>query len=47
VIRKRHGRLVDVDVAKLAREIESSRDWLANASGYRPDLFKSPEFTTA
>jgi cytosine/adenosine deaminase-related metal-dependent hydrolase len=40
-IRKRDGKLVGVDVAALAREIEASREYLAEASGYRVDLFKT------
>ena len=38
-IRKRAGKLVDVDVAKLAADVTASRDFLLEASGYRPDLF--------
>jgi 5-methylthioadenosine/S-adenosylhomocysteine deaminase len=38
-IRKRSGRLVGVDVAKLAADVTASRDFLLDASGYRPDLF--------
>jgi cytosine/adenosine deaminase-related metal-dependent hydrolase len=38
-IRKRAGRLVGVDVAKLTTEVAASRDYLLEASGYRPDLF--------
>jgi len=40
-IRKRGGRLVDVDVSRLARDVEASREWLAQACGYSPDLFTS------
>ena len=39
VIRKHGGRLVDVDIPKLAREVEASREWLAEVSGHRSDLF--------
>jgi 5-methylthioadenosine/S-adenosylhomocysteine deaminase len=38
-IRKRAGKLVDVDVAKLTADVTASRDYLLEASGYRPDLF--------
>jgi cytosine/adenosine deaminase-related metal-dependent hydrolase len=38
-IRKRAGNLLDVDVAKLRVEANASRDYLLDASGYRPDLF--------
>jgi hypothetical protein len=30
---------LNVDVAKLARDVDASREWLAEISGYRPDLF--------
>lgn len=38
-IRKRGGRLVGVDVAKLTADVTASRDFLLDASGYRPELF--------
>ncbi len=38
-IRKRAGKLVGVDVAKLQAEVTASRDHLLEASGYRTDLF--------
>jgi cytosine/adenosine deaminase-related metal-dependent hydrolase len=38
-IRKRAGKLVGVDVAKLTADVTASRDFLLEASGYRPDLF--------
>jgi 5-methylthioadenosine/S-adenosylhomocysteine deaminase len=38
-IRKRAGKLVGVDVAKLHAEVNASRDRLLEASGYRTDLF--------
>ena len=38
-LRKSAGRLVGVDVAKLHAEIDASRDYLLEASGYRTDLF--------
>ncbi|RZN16685.1 amidohydrolase [Bradyrhizobium sp. Leo121] len=39
--RKRGGKLVDVDVPKLRRDVEASRQWLAEVSGHHPDLFKT------
>jgi cytosine/adenosine deaminase-related metal-dependent hydrolase len=38
-LRKRDGRLLGVDLAKLNADITASRDYLTNASGYRTDLF--------
>jgi cytosine/adenosine deaminase-related metal-dependent hydrolase len=38
-IRKRAGKLIGVDVAKLRAEVNASRDHLLEASGYRTDLF--------
>ena len=38
-IRKRAGKLVDVDLARLRAEVDASRDYLLDASGYRTDLF--------
>jgi 5-methylthioadenosine/S-adenosylhomocysteine deaminase len=38
-IRKRAGKLVDVDLAKLKADALASRDHLLEISGYRPDLF--------
>jgi 5-methylthioadenosine/S-adenosylhomocysteine deaminase len=38
-IRKRAGKLVGVDVAKLTADVTASRDFLLDASGYRVDLF--------
>src|SRR6202789_2011450 len=38
-IRKRAGKLVGVDIAKLTADVTASRDYLLEASGYRPDLF--------
>ena len=38
-IRKRAGKLVGIDVAKLTAEVTASRDYLLGASGYRPELF--------
>ncbi|WP_431104669.1 amidohydrolase family protein [Roseateles noduli] len=40
-LRKRGGRLVDVDLAKLAADAAASRDFLLSASGHRVDLFKT------
>jgi len=39
--RKRGGKLVDVDVPKLCREVEAARQWLVEASRYGPDLFEA------
>src|SRR5580658_1971555 len=39
MVRKRGGKLVDVDVAGLHAEVNASRDHLLNLSGYRADLF--------
>ena len=36
---KRAGKLVGVDVAKLKAEVIASRDYLLEASDYRPDTF--------
>jgi 5-methylthioadenosine/S-adenosylhomocysteine deaminase len=38
-IRKRAGKLVGIDVAKLTADVTASRDHLLEVSGYRPDLF--------
>jgi len=38
-IRKRAGKLVGIDVAKLQAEVNASRDHLLEVSGYRADLF--------
>jgi cytosine/adenosine deaminase-related metal-dependent hydrolase len=38
-IRKRAGKLVGVDVAKLTADVCASRNYLLEASGYSPDLF--------
>ncbi|WP_267551824.1 amidohydrolase family protein [Rhizobium rhizogenes] len=38
-LRKRGGKLLDVDLDKLTTEIGASRDHLLRASGYRPELF--------
>ena len=46
-IRKRVGRLVDVDLAKLTADAIASRDHLLEMSGYRPDLFGAPAAATA
>ncbi len=40
-LRKRAGKLIDVDLAKLSAEVTASRDYLLDASGYRPDLFET------
>ncbi|NTF46213.1 amidohydrolase family protein [Rhizobium rhizogenes] len=41
-LRKRAGKLLDVDLDKLTIEIGASRDHLLQASGYRPELFAAP-----
>ena len=46
-IRKRAGKLVGVDVAKLHAEVNASRDYLLEASGYRTDLFATSAAKTA
>ena len=38
-IRKRAGKLVGVDVAKLTADVYASRDYLLEVSGHRPELF--------
>jgi cytosine/adenosine deaminase-related metal-dependent hydrolase len=38
-IRKRGGKMVGVDVAKLAADVAAARDYLLEASGYRPNMF--------
>ena len=38
-IRKRNGKLIGVDLAKLSADITASRDYLLDKSGYRIDLF--------
>jgi 5-methylthioadenosine/S-adenosylhomocysteine deaminase len=38
-VRKRAGKLLDVDLAKLKADVNASREYLLGASGYRPDLF--------
>src|ERR1700678_4082101 len=38
-VRKRAGKLVGVDPAKLAADVGASRDYLLEMSGYRPDMF--------
>src|SRR6202046_5153372 len=40
-LRKRAGKLIDVDLARLSAEVSASRDYLLEASGYRPDLFET------
>nr|WP_293384246.1 amidohydrolase family protein [Phenylobacterium sp.]THD59129.1 MAG: amidohydrolase [Phenylobacterium sp.] len=40
-IRKRAGKLIGVDLTKLAADVSASRDYLLEASGYRPDLFET------
>lgn len=38
-IRKRAGKLLGVDVDRLTSEVATSRNYLLEASGYRPDMF--------
>jgi len=38
-LRKRAGKLIDVDLKKLSAEVTASRDYLLDASGYRTELF--------
>lgn len=38
-LRKRGGVLIDVDLARLNAEVTASREYLLQASGYRPPLF--------
>jgi 5-methylthioadenosine/S-adenosylhomocysteine deaminase len=38
-IRKRAGKLIDVDLAKLHTEVDASRDYLLQVSGHPADLF--------
>jgi len=40
-MRKLGGKLVGVDIAALAGEVEASRQYLAEAGGHRVDLFKT------
>jgi 5-methylthioadenosine/S-adenosylhomocysteine deaminase len=40
-IRKRAGKLIDVDLAKLRTEVDASRDYLLQVSGHTADLFAS------
>jgi hypothetical protein len=38
-VRKRNGKLVNVDLAKLRTEVDASRDYLLQVSGLPADLF--------
>jgi 5-methylthioadenosine/S-adenosylhomocysteine deaminase len=40
-IRKRGGNLIGIDLGKLRSDVEASRNYLLETSGYRPDLFKT------
>ena len=40
-LRKRSGRLINIDLNRLNIDISASRDYLIEASGYRTDLFKT------
>jgi 5-methylthioadenosine/S-adenosylhomocysteine deaminase len=46
-LRKRAGKLIGVDVAKLRAEVNASRDHLLEASGYRTDLFATSAASAA
>jgi 5-methylthioadenosine/S-adenosylhomocysteine deaminase len=46
-VRKRAGKLVGVDVAKLTADVTASRDYLLAASGYRPNFFQASAAKTA
>jgi 5-methylthioadenosine/S-adenosylhomocysteine deaminase len=41
LVRKLDGKLLDVDLAKLQAEVNASRDYLLQASGYSPGLFSA------
>ncbi len=43
-IRKRAGKLVDVDLARLRTEVDASRDYLLDLSGHHPDLLSAAAF---
>ena len=47
VVRKHAGKLIGVDVAKLQTDVNASRDYLLEASGYRPGLFETSITKTA
>jgi len=47
LLRKQAGKVIDVDVAKLQAELNASRDYLLEASGYRPGLFETSMTKTA
>jgi 5-methylthioadenosine/S-adenosylhomocysteine deaminase len=38
-LRKRGGKLIGVDIAKLSAEVSASREYPLKASGYRGNLF--------
>ncbi len=38
-LRKKAGKLINVDLVKLQTEVEASRDYLLRVSGLLPDLF--------
>ena len=42
-LRKRNGKLVDVDLGKLTEEVHASREHLLKTSGYCPGLFEASE----
>ena len=41
-LRKWKGRLLNVNLGKLRRELENSRDFLFEAAGIPQDLFRAP-----
>ena len=41
-VRKWKGRLVDVNLGRLRRELEESRDYLFARAGIPKDLFRAP-----
>ena len=41
-VRKWQGKLVDVDLARLRRQLEESRDYLFSSAGISRDLFRAP-----
>ena len=46
-VRKLAGMLLNVDLPKLAADVDASRDYLLEASGYRPELFNGTTATAA
>ncbi|MBP2563419.1 cytosine/adenosine deaminase-related metal-dependent hydrolase [Neorhizobium galegae] len=46
-VRKRAGKLVGVDLDRIAAEVIASRDYLFETSGYRPDFFNAKQASKA